>query len=166
MRKICFFIGHRETDESIYPALRTAVQRHIVEYGVTEFIVGQYGGFDRLAARCVVELKAIYSQIRLYILCPYHPTEREPDLPEGVDGTYYPDGMERVPKRMAIVQANRRMVKQSDYLIACVWHPGSNAREILLYAQKRETAGKMHITNIGNNKNSSFSTFPWEKEEL
>ena len=149
MRKTCFFIGHREADERIYPALKDAVQKHITEYGVTEFVTAQYGGFDRLAARCVVELKRTYAQIHLYILCPYHPAERVPDLPEGADGTYYPEGMERVPRRAAIVQANRMMVKQADYLIACVWHPGSNAREILLYAQKREENGKIRITNLG-----------------
>ena len=48
--KSCFFIGHREASEEIYPALYAAVEQHIVEYGVTEFIVGHYGGFDRLAA--------------------------------------------------------------------------------------------------------------------
>ena len=48
--KSCFFIGHREASEEIYPALYAAVEQHILEYGVTEFIVGHYGGFDRLAA--------------------------------------------------------------------------------------------------------------------
>ena len=38
--KSCFFIGHRETSEEIYPALYAAVEQHILEYGVTEFIVG------------------------------------------------------------------------------------------------------------------------------
>ena len=148
MSKVCFFIGHRETNEMIYPALRVAVQRHIVEYGVTEFIVGQYGGFDRLAARCVTELKSVYPHIHLYILCPYHPTERVPDLPEGADGTYYPEGMEHVPKRAAIVRVNRIMIEKANYLIAYVWHPGSNARSILAYAKKREQDGKINITNL------------------
>lgn len=49
-RKSCFFIGHREASEKMYPELKAAVEQHITEYGVTEFIVGHYGGFDRLAA--------------------------------------------------------------------------------------------------------------------
>ena len=49
--KSCFFIGHREASEEIFPELAEAVERHIVDYGVTEFIVGNYGGFDRMAAR-------------------------------------------------------------------------------------------------------------------
>ena len=53
--KSCFFIGHREASSEILPALQNAVEQHIVEYGVTEFIVGHYGGFDRLAARAVID---------------------------------------------------------------------------------------------------------------
>ena len=53
--KSCFFIGHREASEEIFPELAEAVERHIVDYGVTEFIVGNYGGFDRMAARAVMQ---------------------------------------------------------------------------------------------------------------
>ena len=81
--KNCFFIGHREASEEIYADLRTAIEQHILEHGVTEFIVGHYGGFD---------------------------------------GTYYPPDMERVPRRVAIVRANRYMVNHVNYLIAYAWH--------------------------------------------
>lgn len=52
--KSCFFIGHREASEEILPALLQTIEQHITEYGVTEFIVGNYGGFDRMAAKAVV----------------------------------------------------------------------------------------------------------------
>lgn len=41
--KTCFFIGHRETGERILPALAQEIERHVTEYGVTEFVVGHYG---------------------------------------------------------------------------------------------------------------------------
>lgn len=47
----CFFIGHRETSCEVMPALREAIEQHIVDYGVTEFFVRHYGGFDRLAEK-------------------------------------------------------------------------------------------------------------------
>lgn len=50
-------------------------------------------------------------------------------------GTYYPPNMERVPRRVAIVRANRYMVDHVDYLIAYAWHPASNARELVEYAK-------------------------------
>ena len=56
-RKRCFFIEHREASKEIYPALYVAVERHIGAYGVTAFIVGLYGGFDRLEASAVKEAK-------------------------------------------------------------------------------------------------------------
>lgn len=58
--KSCFFIGHREASEEIFPELAEAMERHIVDYGVTEFIVGNYGGFDRMAARAVISAKALH----------------------------------------------------------------------------------------------------------
>ena len=134
--KSCFFIGHREASAEILPALRDVVEHHIVEFGVTEFIVGHYGGFDRMAARVVIDAKAQHPEITLSMLIPYHPAERPVELPYGFDNTFYPPGMEKVPRRLAIVRANRYVVDHVDHLIAYVWHPGSNARNLLEYAQK------------------------------
>lgn len=144
--KRCFFIGHRETGDEILPALTAAVERHITEYGVTEFVVGGYGGFDRMAAKAVIAAKARHRQVTLTLLLPYHPAERPVSLPSGFDDTLYPTGMERVPRRLAIVQANRYMVEHSDYLIAYVWHPASNARNLLEYAQKRAQRELITVT--------------------
>ena len=142
--KSCFFIGHREASEEIYADLRAAVEQHIVEYGVTEFMVGHYGGFDRLAAKAVIEAKEIHPEVTLTLLLPYHPAECPIKAPEGFDGTYYPPDMERVPRRVAIVRANRYMVDHVDYLIAYAWHPASNARDLVEYAETK----KKTVTNL------------------
>ena len=55
--KSCFFIGHREASDELLPALQRAVEQHIEGYGVTEFIVGGYGGFDRLATVVLIAAK-------------------------------------------------------------------------------------------------------------
>lgn len=141
----CFFIGHRETSDSIFPALLQAVERHITEYGVTEFIVGHYGNFDRLAARAVLKAKERHPQVTLFLLLPDHPADRPIPAPEGFDGTFYPPGMERVPKRAAIVRANRYMADHCDFLIAYAWHSASNARELVDYAQAR---GTVQVDNL------------------
>lgn len=44
--RTCFFIGHREANERVLPALEQAVEQLIVESGVTDFVVGHYGAFD------------------------------------------------------------------------------------------------------------------------
>ena len=144
-RKRCFFIGHREASDDLLPALRAAIEQHIVDYGVSEFLVGKYGGFDRLAAQCVIAAKQEHPGITLTLLLPYHPSERKIDLPQGFDGSCYPPGQESVPRQDAIVRANRYAVDHSDYLIAYVWHAGSNARNILEYAEKRSS---LNITRL------------------
>lgn len=141
--KSCFFIGHREAGEEVFPALVEAVERHITEYGVSEFFVGSYGAFDRMAARAVIMLKARHPGITLSLLLPYHPAERPVDLPAGFDGTFYPPGMEKVPRRVAISRANRYMADHVDYLIAYAWHPASNARELADHAARRITVTRL-----------------------
>ncbi len=146
--KSCFFIGHREASEEIYPVLYAAVEQHIVEYGVTEFFVGHYGGFDRLAALAVKEAKRFYPEVKLTLLLPYHPAERPISTPDGFDSTFYPPGMESVPRKIAIVRANRYVVDHVDYLIAYVWHPASNAWELVEYARKKLRTLCLSITLI------------------
>ena len=146
MGKSFFFIGHREASQEIVPALEEAIEKHIVDYGVTEFLVGGYGGFDRLAASAVIRAKQCYPQISLALVLPYHPAEHPVEKPDGFDNTYYPEGMEKVPRRLAIVRANRYVVDHVDYLIAYVWHTASNARDLVEYAQNRARKGRITIT--------------------
>lgn len=142
----CFFIGHRDAKDRLLPALIAEVERHILEYDVTEFVVGHYGRFDGLAAQAVKQAKERYHNVTLTYLRPYHPADRPEETPKGFDGSFYPPGMERVPKRLAIVRANRYMVEHSDFLIAYVWHPASNSRELVEYARKRERHGLIQVT--------------------
>ncbi len=77
MSKICFFIGHREAEDSLLPQLTSLVERHITEYNVTEFVVGRHRNFDFLAARAMVVAKKQHPAVRLVYLRPYHPAERK-----------------------------------------------------------------------------------------
>lgn len=133
----CFFIGHRDAPEEILPALLEAIEGHITNYGVGEFIVGGYGQFDRLAARALVCAKSRHPEIILMLLTPYHPAERSMEVPPGFDGTFYPPGMESVPRQYTIARANRYMIGHADCLIAYAWHPASNAKNLVEYALKK-----------------------------
>ena len=144
--KSCFFIGHREASSEIFPVLMETVEQHIVEYGVTEFIVGNYGGFDHMAAKAVIASKQRHPGITLSMLVPYHPAERLTEPPQGFDNTFYPPGMERVPRKLAIVRANRYMIDHVNYLIAYAWHPASNARDLVEYSKKREQRNLISVT--------------------
>ena len=143
---ICFFIGHREAPDSLLLTLDIEVEQHITEYGVTDFVVGNYGQFDSLAAKCVKTAKKRHPEVTLTLLLPYHPYDRPTPTPPGFDDTFYPPGMETVPKRAASVRANRYMVDHSNYLIAYVWHSASNAQNLLEYAEKRQRGGLIKTT--------------------
>lgn len=146
--KSCFFIGHREADDQLLPKLRDAIERLITEEDVSYFYVGGYGGFDRIAGSAVKQAKKQHPNIVLKLVLPYHPAERPIEAPAGYDGSYYPAGLENVPRKYAIVRANKIMVDTSDWLIAYVRHGASNSRKLLEYAERRQEKGLIQIENV------------------
>lgn len=129
--KTCFLIGHRDVPYDLRKKLEKAIAAAITEYGVTEFLVGQYGAFDKMAAACLAEAKKAHPELRLLLLLPYHPSERAAVLPAGFDGSFYPPGMEAVPRRLAIVRANEYMAKHCDLLIGYAVLQNSNPGRIM-----------------------------------
>lgn len=146
--KSCFFIGHHTAPPDIRERLMEAIERHITDYGVEEFVVGHYGAFDRMAISHLKVAKKKYPEIVLTLLIPYHPGERTVKLPEGFDRSYYPSGMETVPRQVAIVRANQDMIQNSDYLICYNRGYVGNTRDLLTIAKHREKNGLLHIENL------------------
>lgn len=142
--KSAFLIGNKNTPNTIKEQLVNIVEKHIVEYGVTTFTVGDYGNFDRIAQGVLREVKERHPNISLYLLAPYALNQKVV-TPKGFDGTFYPNGLEKVPFRFAIAQANKYMVEQSDYLISYCHYIG-NTRKIIEYAQRREKRGLIKVT--------------------
>lgn len=147
----CFFIGHRETGGDVVPALTEAVERHITDYGVTDFYVGHYGGFDGLAAQVVKEARERHPEIRLTLVLPYHPAIQPISTPIGFDGTFYSWEDEKIPKRLAIIKTNQRMVDTCDYLITYAYHFLGGTGQIVEYARKQEEKGRIKVTNLSKN---------------
>lgn len=149
-KKTCFFIGHRDAPESIFPALFTEVERHIVTYGITNFITGHYGAFDRLAAKAVRQAKTRHPHVTLTMLLPYHPAEQPISVPLWFDDTLYPDGLESVPRRLAIIKANHYAIDHADHIISYVWHPASNSAALLDHARLHRKQICNLVTEQGN----------------
>lgn len=146
--KRCFFIGHRDTRDEVFPNLLNVVRIHVEMHGVREFIVGRYGNFDKLAAKAVNQIKKSRPEIILTLLCPYHPGMRVVTLPKGFDSALYPFD-KPVPYRLAIVLANEKAIDMCDCLIAYVNHPGKS-KVFLELATQREKKGRIRITNLGH----------------
>ena len=145
--KSCFFVGHHSAPPGIRAKLEEAIERHIREYDVTEFIVGHYGTFDHIAQGVLKRAKEQYPHIQLLLILPYHPTEHHIEVPEGFS-SYYPPGMETVPRQFAIARANRIVISSVDYLICYDAGRIGNTRELVEYARRRERKGLLHIENL------------------
>lgn len=154
MDQSCFFIGHRDAGEELLPLLAEAVERHIRQYGVTDFFVGRYGRFDALAAKAVKEAKKRHPEVTLTLVLPYHPALRPVASPPGFDATYYPWENEHIPKRLAILKTNQRMVDTCDHLIAYAFHFLGGSGQIVVYARKREEKGLIHVTNLAQQRSA------------
>ena len=146
--RTCFFIGHRDAPESIQARLTEIVENLVRYHGVTQCIVGYRGEFDRMATIAVQETKQNHPDLCAYRLLPYHPTECQRPVPEHFDDTYYPMGLETVPRRYAIKKANHAVLEESDYLICYVCREGGNAAELLRHAQRMEKKGWITIINL------------------
>ena len=147
-RETCFFIGHRDAPEDIRQKLAAAVERHITEYGVTEFVVGRYGRFDAMAAAAVRAAKKAHPEIRLVLLLPYYPIADAARIVRDYDATFFPPGMERVPKPLAIIRANEYMIRNSRFLICYnTGQPGST-RQLADFAAARARKGLIRIENL------------------
>lgn len=132
----CFFIGHRDSPYALQKKLDEVVKEASREYGITRFVVGCRGNFDRWALSSIMKVKKKAPNIEVFILLAYHPADHVPTYPNGVDGGYYPKGLEYVPKKFAILKANQIMVQECDLLIAHAQYPG-NARNLVQYAMNR-----------------------------
>lgn len=147
MEKICFLFGHRDTPDSIQPAIEAAVESLFTVHNVRHYIVGSYGNFDRMAAIALGKIKAKHPELYLELLTPYHPSERPVTLPPGFDAALYPAGLESAPRRLAIVRANGAALRMACAAICYVQYPG-NTQKLLQTAEKRREKENFLIYNL------------------
>ena len=134
----CFLFGHGDCPDSLFPEIVHAVEALIVEHGCQNYYIGHRGNFDRVATRAVIALKKKYPFLSLYRVIAYYHPHKHIYCPEGVDDTYFPFGMESVPKSIAIRVANEKMIDDADFVICYVNHHFSNAHKALEYAQRKK----------------------------
>lgn len=144
--KCCFLFGHATTPYDALVRIEAAAEKQYNEHNIRTFIVGNRGNFDNLAATAIKHLKKKYSDISLLLLLAYHPAERSVHLTEGFDNSYYPP-LEGVPRKYAIVRANKYMVDTADSIICYVNHIG-NTKKLLEQAERRQKKENILIENV------------------
>lgn len=116
----CTFFGHRNTASVIKPALTNCIEKLILQNNAKIFYVGTHGAFDRIVWEILCLLKEIYPHIICYKVLAYLPSNNI----EAPESTIYPEGLEALPKKFAILKRNEWMVNTADTVIAYVRHPG------------------------------------------
>jgi len=126
--------GHKDTPETIKPVLKSTITSFITDYNADLFYVGNNGSFDKMTADILFRLSAQYPHIRFYIVLAYL-NDAKTIFP---DHTIYPEGLETVPKRLAIVKRNLWMIDKADTIITYVSNTATNSFSLMEYAQNHK----------------------------
>lgn len=130
----CTFFGHRDCPDSVYPKLRSSIERLILSQNAVRFYVGHQGRFDAIVLRALRELKKQHSKITYHVVLAYLPEKQLPYHPEE---TLFPEGLEVVPPRFAIERRNRWMIDHSDFVVAALYRDFGGAAEAIRYAKRQ-----------------------------
>lgn len=148
MGNVCCFAGHSQIYDEFQDRLKYEIEQLILNKGVNEFLVGNYGVFDRTAARIVRELKSVYENIKLYLVLPYTTKEindNRNQYYEDFDRLITAEIPEKTPARYRIIKCNEYMVNESDFLISHVKYSWGGAAKTLEFAKKKK---HIEIINI------------------
>lgn len=103
-----------------------------------DFYLGGYGQFDNIAKKSCESFQMTHPNAKHYFVTPYIDNEYlsgRKNIIDTYDGSIYPD-IENTPKRYAILQRNKWMVRQADLLIAFINYSWGGAVKTLEYAHK------------------------------
>ena len=144
MNNTAVFIGHNEC----YGVSAQQVEQAIIDLinqGVTVFMSGGQGGFDRLCAGCVHRLKKQYPHIVNCLVIPYLTfTVFDKDI---FDDVIYPEGFEKYHFKAAIPARNKYMVDNSELCVAYFENKGGGTEYTVKYAceKGRRVVNLAHI---------------------
>lgn len=128
------FIGHSECLDVSEERIKENIL-DLIDEGYDQFLNGAMGGFDRLSAKCVFEIKQKYPHIKNYVVIPYLSFKIE--CAEYFDEVVYPEGFEKYHFKAAIIKRNHYLVDNSNTAICYVKYSFGGAAKTLDYAIKK-----------------------------
>jgi len=134
---ICSFFGHKDTQDSVYPRLMDTIKELIISRGVSCFLVGNQGGFDRMVLRALREGKQLYPHICYHVVLAYMPGKKRENEYYDAAETFLPEEIEFVPYRFAISRRNKWMVQESQIVVCFISHSWGGAAQFVEYAEKQ-----------------------------
>lgn len=139
MNKVCCGFGHRIVFSNAEAEINKAVKAMIEEQGVTVFLTGGMGAFDKLFSQAVRKMKEQYPNVKLVLVKPYMSEElnRNKKLyEEEYDSVVIPEELAEVYFKQAITKRNKWIVENSDYIVCYVYRDHGGAFEAVKYAQR------------------------------
>lgn len=137
MSKICAFLGNdydfmrgrkreRRTDYALKEKIKEQIINLINNENVTQFLVGEIGGFETDAYDAVLEVQKSFPQIKIILVISQITELNEinriaPDLireKRGFDEFILPDKCATGYKRLCIVYRNRYIIEHTNFIIA------------------------------------------------
>ena len=151
MNKICTFAGHGKYyySEDTYKKIISCLKQLICDKNISEFWVGNYGSFDAMAARAVINIKEEYPHIKLCLVVPYitsHINKFIIEYKNIYDEIIVADISPQTPVRAYIPLCNQYMVDNSDCLLCYIERKSGGAFKTYEYALKKG----IQIINISN----------------
>ena len=131
---VCTFFGHRDSPNNMEQELYCVLRKLVERCGVDEFLVGNHGNYDRMVLSVLKRLKEEYSHICYAAVLAYLPPGRQEHQYES---SIYPEGVECVPRRFAIVKRNRWMVEQCDIVVSYILRSGGGAAQFVRMAERQ-----------------------------
>ena len=139
MTVACF--GHKDTPSDIKPRLEQEIVHLIEENEDITILVGTHGSFDGMVQKMLKNLAPRYPNMNYHIVLAYLPVKREENHFEGLP-TMLPEGIENVPKKLAISYRNDFMVRECDAVICYITHDWGGAAR---FVEKARRQGKRII---------------------
>lgn len=142
MENSACFCGHR--DISIYSReIKSKIFNTILDlyqnHNIVNFLSGGMGNFDAMCENQVLILKKTYPEIKLFLVIPYY-TKNINDNPFNYkyDEIIYPDFIKQYHYKQLIIERNKWLVDNSDYIISRVINNTGGAFITLKYAKKMQ----------------------------
>lgn len=138
---IITFCGHSQFEgNNDYKQKILNIIERITNSKDATFYLGGYGNFDNFARICCMEYKKTHPKSKLIFVTPYI---NESYLKFRNEYNYYDEivypNIETTPLKYAIIERNKWMVKNANFLISYVTHSWSGAGKTLEFAKKYKT---------------------------
>ena len=146
---IVSFFGHSNTNLSLTETmqLNNILIKLLSEHDNCKFYLGGYGNFDNVCLNMLTKLKSNFNNFDIVFVTPYFTTNysKLKIAKYNYDYSIYPP-IENSPLKFAIINRNRWMVSNSDFIIFYVNHTFGGAYSIYKYAITK----RINFINISN----------------